>query len=80
MKSAFKSSRLGRSGPKSVGGSRSKIGNKDLSKQFLVERKDAERRLKKAIEATEKKTDKKLQKIQVIFDSNSGRLDRKIDD
>ena len=56
-----KSSRFGRgSGAKSVGGSKMNLGNKDFTKQLMVERKETQAKIKKAIERSDLKFDKKV--------------------
>ena len=70
MKSALKSSKFKKSGPKSVGGTHGNVG-KDITKQLMVERKENQRALKKAIEKTELKFDKKLQRLDVVMNETT---------
>ena len=57
----MKTSRFKGSGAKSAGRSNKKMGgNKDIAKLLQVEKKDAEKRLKKAIEKLETKLTTKI--------------------
>ena len=61
-------SRFKGSGAKSAGRSNKKMGGKDMTKQFMIERKDNEKKLKKAIDHTEKKFIKKVDRVEHMID------------
>ena len=50
------------------------MGNANITKQLLVERRDTEKRIKKAIENSEKKCDKKVQRVESLLEEHVSKL------
>ena len=55
------------------------MGSKDLTKQFMIERKDNEKKLKKAIAHTETKLEKKVHRVEAAIDPAIAKLEKKVD-
>ena len=56
------------------------MGQKDLTKQLMIERKDNEKKLKKAIAHTETKLEKKVHRVEAAIDPAVARLEKKVEE